>query len=282
MSIFLSDTKRADIRLIAADLDGTLLNEQKQIGERTLKALRKAAEKGILFVPSTGRILSAIPEQIMKLPSVEYAILVNGGCLWDCKRQCAVYREEIPKDRAVKLAKTMKAYGTMYDGYIDGCGYMVQSYYDQIDIYCPKALRAMIRETRRPVKSLENVISMLGGVQKMQMFFVDMELRERAWETIEEMYPDMTVTTSVYNNLEVNAKNATKGRALEKLCSHLNIKLSQVLAFGDGCNDITMLKAAGTGVAMENGAEELKREADAVTAANDKEGVADFLEKYVL
>lgn len=282
MSIFLSDMKKADIRLIAADLDGTLLNEQKQLGKRTWRALQRAAEKGILFVPSTGRILDAIPEQIMKLPSVDYAILVNGACLWDCKRQCAVYREEIPKDRAMELAKTMKTYGTMYDGYIGGCGYMAQDYYDQIDIYCPEALRTMIRATRRPVKSLESVISMLGDVQKMQMFFVDMELRKEAWEMIRETYPDMTVTTSVYNNLEVNAGNVTKGRALEKLCSHLNIELSQVLAFGDGCNDITMLKAAGTGVAMENGAEVLKKAADAVTATNDKEGVADFLEKYVL
>lgn len=282
MSIFLSDMKKTDIRLIAADLDGTLLNEQKQLSERTERALRQLAERGILFVPSTGRVLHAIPEQIMKLPSVGYAILVNGGCLWDCKRQCALYREEIPKDRALELAETMKSYETMYDGYIGGFGYMAKEYYDQIEVYCPEALQAMIKTTRCPVESLENTISALGDVQKMQMFFVDMELRKTAWEAIKKAYPDLIVTTSVYNNLEVNTRNATKGRALEKLCTCLNIKLSQTVAFGDGCNDITMLQAAGTGVAMENGAEELKEAADVIIGTNEEEGVADFLEKFIL
>lgn len=274
--------KKTDIRLIAADLDGTLLNEQKRLSKRTERALRRTAEKGILFVPATGRVLGAIPEQIMKALSVDYAILVNGACLWDCKKQRAIYRDEIPKDRAMQLAETMKTYGTMYDGYIGGCGYMDREYYGQIDIYCPKALQAMIRATRRPVDSLEQAISVLGNVQKMQMFFIDMELREKAWEAIKKDFPDMTVTTSVCNNLEVNVKNATKGTALEKLCSHLNIALSRTLAFGDGCNDITMLRTAGIGVAMENGARELKEAADAVTASNEEDGVAEFLEKYVL
>lgn len=274
--------KNTNIRLIAADLDGTLLNEQKQLSKRTERALQRAVEKGILFVPATGRVLNAIPEQVMKSLSVDYAILANGACLWDCKGQRAICKEEIPKDRAMELARMMKSYGTMYDGYINGCGYMGKNYYDQIDVYCPKPLRAMIRATRRPVKSLENAISMLGDVQKMQMFFVDMELRQKVWETIRKAYPDMIVTTSVCNNLEVTTGNATKGRALEKLCGYLNINLSQTLAFGDGCNDITMLRTAGIGVAMENGAEELKESADVVTATNDNDGVADFLEKYLL
>lgn len=273
---------KTDIRLIAADLDGTLLNEQKQLSKRTERALRRATEKGILFVPATGRVLNAIPEQIMEALPVDYAILVNGACLWDCKKQRAIYRDEIPKDRAIQLAGTMKTYGTMYDAYINGCGYMDKDYYEQIDIYCPKALQAMIRATRRPVRSLEDTVSMLGDVQKMQMFFTDMELREKAWEAIGRDFPDMTLTTSVHNNLEINAGNATKGRALKRLCGHLDIELSETLAFGDGCNDIAMLRTAGMGVAMENGAQELKEAADAVTAANDEDGVAEFLEKYIL
>ena len=90
------------------------------------------------------------------------------------------------------------------------------------------------------------------------------------------------MTSSVPNNIEVNIRAANKGNALRILCNHLGIDLSQTMAFGDGGNDITMLRCAGTGVAMANACREAKEAADDVTADNEKDGVAVYLEKHVL
>lgn len=271
-----------DIRLIASDLDGTLLDDRKNISERTWKAIDSAVKKGILFVPVTGRIPDALPEKLRTPPIGRYAITVNGAGVWDLAENKVIHRAEIPKERAIAIAHFMRRYGTMYDCYAGGRGYMEEYYYDQIGTYCLEAYRPMIRETRTPVKDLIEFLESGGDVQKMQMFFIDLDLRIRAMRELQEEFPDTAVTSSISNNIEVNIKEANKGQALQVLCGHLGIDMENVLAFGDGGNDVTLLRAAGTGVAMANGCREAKEAAGQVTESNEDDGVAVFLEKYVL
>lgn len=271
-----------DIRLIATDLDDTLLNAEKHISERNRQALERAAEKGILFVPATGRIFRAIPEEVRSLPFLRYAITVNGSGVYDCAQDETIFQAEIPCERAVEICRFMRQAGSMFDCYVNGRGYMEQYYYDRIDTYCLAPYRPMIRETRTPVPDLEAFIRQTGDVQKMQMFFVDMELRAKVMKELAETFPDAAVTSSMRNNLELNIKAANKGNALQVLCERLGIDISQTVAFGDGGNDVTMLQAAGIGVAMENACEEAKEAADRITLSNVEDGFAVFLEKYVL
>ena len=270
------------IRLIAADLDGTLFDEKKQISGRNLEALGRAAAMGILFVTATGRIYEAIPRELKELPGARYAIVVNGSGIYDRERGELIHREEIPAKRAAELCRFMRQYHSMYDCYQNGKGYVNQYYYDRIDTFCRPEYRPMYRATRSAVESLEEQILRQGDVQKMQMFFTDGELRQRAMRELAEAFPDMAVTSSVPNNIEVNICAANKGKALRILCARLGIDLSQTIAFGDGGNDITMLQSAGTGVAMANACQEAKEAARAVTADNESDGVAVYLEKYVL
>ena len=271
-----------DIRLIAADLDGTLFDEKKQISRRNLEALCRAAARGILFVTATGRIYEAIPNELKELPGARFAIVVNGSGIYDREKKELIHREEIPAERAAALCRFMKRYHSMYDCYQNGKGYVDQYYYDRIDTYCRPEYRPMYRATRSAVKDLEEQILRKGDVQKLQMFFTDGELRLKAMSELREAFPDMAVTSSVPNNIEVNIRAANKGNALRILCNHLGIDLSQTMAFGDGGNDITMLRCAGTGVAMANACREAKEAADDVTADNEKDGVAVYLEKHVL
>lgn len=271
-----------NIRLIATDLDGTLLDERKQISRRTREALYKASEKGILFVPATGRIFSAIPEPVGELPFIRYAITVNGSGIYDRVRDEMLYVAEIPKEEAVRMCHFIRQYHTMYDCYLGEHGYMEQYYYDKIDEYCSEVMRPLVRATRTPVPDLAEFIEAHGDVQKMQMFFLDMELRARVFKELAEAFPNALATSSVANNIEVNIREANKGDALKWLCSYLDIDIAETVAFGDGSNDVTMLQAAGTGVAMGNACEEAKAAADRTTSTNDEDGVAEFLEKYVL
>ena len=101
-----------------------------------------------------------------------------------------------------------------------------------------------------------------------------MEERARQLRLLPELFPELAVTSSVRNNIELNLASANKGAALEALCRHLGVAMEETVAFGDGTNDLTMLRAAGLGVAMGNAAPELKAAADMVTDDNEQAGVA--------
>ncbi len=271
-----------DIRLIATDLDGTLLNDAKHISPRSYSALETAAARGILIVPSTGRIYGGMPDEVRDLPFVKYVLTVNGAGVYDVGAATNLYEANIPCEEAVRLCDSLRRYHTMYDCYLGGHGYMEKQWYAQIDTYCRGPYRDLVRRTRTPVDDLAVYIREHGDVQKMQLFFTDMELRTRMMKEIAAEYPDMAVTSSVENNVEINTARANKGEALSWLCHYLGIDMSQTAAFGDGSNDITMLRMAGTGVAMANACDEAKAAADLVTGDNESDGVAEFIEKYIL
>lgn len=278
----MNERKKLDVRLIAADLDGTLLNEKKEVSERNLMALHRAAERGILFVPATGRIWRGLPQALLDLPFLKYVIAVNGAGVVDCEKDVTLHRAEISREDSVRLAEYMRGIGTYFDCYLNGKGCVEQHYYDRIDEFIRKNFRAFVRSSRETVPDLVEYLKTQNGVQKLQMNFADMELRRRIMQELPEKFPGVTVTTAVVNNIEVNAADGNKGCALEWLCRHLNIDLSQVAAFGDGTNDITMLQKAGVSVAMGNALEEVKAVSRYVTLTNEEDGVAAFLEEYVL
>jgi len=121
------------------------------------------------------------------------------------------------------------------------------------------------------------------GVQKLQMFFKpeDDGKRLSQLEIIPDLFPDLVATTSLSNNIEINSVDASKGRALEALCECLGIDPAESAAIGDGSNDISMLEAAGLGVAMGNAPENVKVAADMVTGSNNDSGVAQFIYKVL-
>ncbi|MGX8698680.1 MAG: HAD-IIB family hydrolase, partial [bacterium] len=119
------------------------------------------------------------------------------------------------------------------------------------------------------------------SVQKIQLFFSDPVEHRRATAELRRLLPDCYVSSSVRQNIEINCAAANKGAALLFLAEYLGIPRENTLAFGDGSNDVTMLRAAGTGVAMANAQPEARAAADAVTARNDEDGVAQYLEKWM-
>ena len=118
-------------------------------------------------------------------------------------------------------------------------------------------------------------------VEKINIFLADLKDREPLCRELEQE-PDLVITSSLYNNLEINASSATKGRALMWLADYLKIDREATMALGDGGNDLSMIQAAGIGVAMVNGLEEVKAAADFITMSNDEDGVAAAVEKFVL
>ena len=139
----------------------------------------------------------------------------------------------------------------------------------------------MILELRRPVDDLRGYVVRTGTpVQKTQMFFREAAARNAELERMIRDFPDMSVTSSYPLNIEINAKPASKGEGLRFLCRHLGIDPRDAMACGDGSNDISMLQAAGGGVAMANADPRLLAAADYVTGGNDSDGVAEAVERF--
>lgn len=267
-------------KLIAFDLDGTLLDDGKRLPPDNLRALRAAGERGLLLVPATGRLPAGLPEPLRGLPGLRYGILVNGALLYDWQEERVIGREEIPLELALRVIDYMDTLPALYDCYQDNWGYISRPLYDRAAEFVtdPGILDLLLR-LRTPVPSLREYLREKGQpVQKLQMHLKDPALRLRLLEELPGRFPELAVTSSVPSNIELNSARAHKGAALLRLCALLGIDPAQTVAFGDGSNDATMLRAAGLGVAMANAAPQVKAAAALVTGSNEEAGVARVVE----
>ena len=270
------------IRLIALDLDGTLLDTRKQLSEENRAALTRAARAGIHIVPTTGRFFDGMPEAVRELPFLRYAITINGAEVADHRTGEELYKADIPLARALELMRYLDTLPVIYDCYQDNAGWISQHLKARIDSTVKDPhFRRMLHELRKPVPELKAFVTERGrDVQKIQFFIPTPELRQELLETLPKMFPDLAVSSSVSENIEVNAAGATKGKALLGLAERLGIPREGTMAFGDGLNDLSMLEAAGVGVAMENACAEAKAAADYITLSNDEHGVAYAIQKF--
>lgn len=268
------------MKLIALDLDGTLLTTEKVLSPENEAALRRAAEAGIEIVPATGRFYSAIPESVRGLPYIRYAITINGAQIWDAREGRSLYRAEIPWQRAVELMGRLDSLPVIYDCYMDNWGWISRDHQARAADFAPhRHSLELLQKLRTPVPELKaHLAATRHDVQKVMMFFRDPALRLAAMEDLAQRFPDLAVTSSIPMNIELNSRDATKGAALERLAALLGIPRAETVAFGDDLNDVTMLRAAGIGVAMGNAGPEARAAADRITASCDENGVAKALE----
>ena len=254
-----------DIRLIAFDLDGTLLRSDKSISPRTMQALLAARERGVLLVPSTGRLLRSLPEPLLDKSLTRYHILVNGAQVYDSFEDKTLLREELTPQQAMCMLHFLKSHNVLRGVYIDGLGHMSREDFSEIEA----------------VEDLDAVTAQHNSVQKIIAFFRNPDDKQATIREITARFPGYAVSSSLGNNIEINAQNATKGSALCFLCEKIGVPIGQCMAFGDGTNDYSMLRAAGFGVAMGNASEEVQSCADAVTETNEEDGVARMIERVL-
>lgn len=269
-------------KIIAFDLDGTFLDDDKNIPEDNLQALKAASERGIMPVVATGRILEGIPEAIRALPFIRYYITVNGAYVYDAQERKTLYQGDIPVETAVQLCRYLDGLPVLYDCYQDNRGWMSAHMYDMAPEYFENEphLLDLVHRLRTKVDDLQETLRERNRpVQKMQVYFKPQNNQERLRqiELIPELFPQLATSTSFKNNIEINSVEAGKGRALAALCRSLGIDISQSLAFGDGSNDIGMLRTAGLGVAMANADQQVKAAADICTGDNNQAGLAKML-----
>lgn len=272
-----------DIRLIALDLDGTLLDSRKRLSPRNRRALEECCGRGVHIVPTTGRTAAGIPEELRQMPGVRYAITTNGAVIEDMADGRLLAECTLSWELALEILKIVDQYHVMYDPYVERRGITEPRFYEHLAEYgLTPELQEMVRATRDVYPNIiEYVENSKKPVEKINLFFPDLEERGKARKALEGIN-GILITSSMPNNLEINAPGATKGGGLLRLAAHLGLQREQTMAVGDGENDFSMILDAGIGVAMKNGRPDLKEAADYITDTNDEDGVAAAIDRFVL
>ena len=269
-------------KLILTDLDGTLLRDDKTLSPANRTALERAAGQGAQVVLSTGRSYKSLSQELRDLPFLRYFILVNGAKVYDLQTDTVLYRAEVPMDVAQGLFQMFESLDACIDCYQNDTGLIDRKYYEHLDRYIddPHALK-MTQDCRVPLDNFREAIRAGGeSVQKLQAFFHTPEARTEALHLLHETYPQLILSSSLPGNLEINAPGATKGDALLALCRALQLDPACAIAFGDGTNDLSMLRNAGIGAAMANAEPEVLAAADLVAPSNQEDGVAQVLSRW--
>lgn len=253
----------SDYRLIAMDMDGTLLNSKGAILEETADVLRQAARQGLKITLSTGRSLPAILPYRKILPLNAPVILFNGAMVADLDGNVLFHQ---PLEASA--AQAVLASGQTPKSVCVWCGQQLF-----VPAFTPET--AQYEKQARTKAVFEPEISRLAADGITKILWIDRPENHRKRKNIlSEVLPaSVSFYTSKPEYLEFVNRQISKGTALSFLCRYLNIKPAQTIAFGDGENDIPLLKTAGLGIAMANALPEVKAAADFVTASNDENGI---------
>lgn len=271
-----------EIKLIATDLDGTLLRSDKTISKETKDLLYRLDEAGVVFVPSTGRAHTELPEVIRNLPFQRFAITCNGGGVYDYDKAQYIFDFTIDREIArevLKACEDLPVYPTMVCG---GERFIQSDEKGEAPAFVREKAAPGIVDKATVCPDLKEVLEKTsGGVQKIMLYPFGTDEREVVLKELRQQFETLSITTSGPLFVEVNATGIDKGKTLELLCGHLEIPIENTIAFGDAANDLEMLKAAGYAVVPENGSEEVKAFADHICESCDDDGVRKTLEKMV-
>ena len=267
-----------NIKLVAFDLDYTMLRTGGILSDFALSTIKKASEYGIYMVPATGRARCEM-EDILEKISPRYLISVNGAVIWDLVKEKIIYKKLPPQDKIMEQLEIALSMGIYTEAYCEKV-YVDRFSYDNMEkLGMPLDQIPMFKSTRTVVSDLYGEMKRIGQVEKLHLLFKSVEDKKNR-QDIFLNHPEFAYTAAFVSNLELCAKNVDKGTALMALADILGIDRNETMAIGDGQNDVPMLKWAGIGVAMENAVPETKAAADVTTSDNDSDGAAAAIRKW--
>ena len=295
------------VRLVALDLDGTLLNRRSQITPRTRSAVLTASQQGVVVVPATGRALATLPPEVAQLPGVRYVLTTNGAAVWDLGSEpmSAVYSRYADAEkrhitqpvcllqRLFPPQKAREGFGLcqQYEGELTvfSDGRAIKDRESQ-DLAAARMARHCSTEADQPYDGRFTVVPDLAewmsreahAIEKFCLFFGSAEKAQAALPAFRQL-KGVEVVQGSPDNVEVTAQGVDKGEALLALADQLGIPRSETMAVGDSENDRALLEKAGVSAAMANAMPSIQALADYVSQADcDADGVAELFEKLVL
>ncbi len=262
------------IKLVAVDMDDTLLDGTLKVSSRTSEAIDKAHEQGVFVTICTGRMFSSALPFAQKLNMKAPIITYNGGMIRSALTKEMLFHKTIAPDVADRIVALFREKGWYLQSYINDELYVVER--------CEKAKHYEKMAGIPAIPIGEKFYSMRHEPTKMLALAQPDEILEIQKIINKEFAGEIFAATSKSTYLELTHPSVNKGHALGLLAESLNISREEVMAIGDSNNDVPMLQYAGLGVAMGNATDKIKAVAKAVTGHNNAHGVAEAIEKYVL
>ncbi|MBR5521397.1 MAG: HAD family phosphatase [Oscillospiraceae bacterium] len=261
-------------KLIAADMDGTLLTPDGRISERTIESIKKAEENGVIFTLSTGRPLQGVKRYIDQLNIDCYLITYNGAVIVHSKTDQILYNEVMDNIEAQKVYNLAVKKGTMFIVWSQNRLY-ASEFSEKTKFY-----EEITKTKAEPIIDFNQLIAQ--GITKILWYDEPDVLAGWIDEIKKEKLMSTTFTKSRAYFLEFFSNRTSKAVAMEKLGEYYNIDKKRMVAIGDQTNDLPMIEYAGLGVAMGNAVDSVKEKADYITETNANDGVAEVIEKFIL
>jgi len=260
-------------RLIALDLDGTLLDSRKEIPEGAVRAIRTVCAAGKTVVFDTGRAVPELSEQIALLPEVRYAVFASGAGIYDIQGKKAFGLQGIPGALARQIL-SLAATKDLMPQFVTADRDIIQSsHMDSLERFHMGVYRPMYEKAMTLVPDIFAFAeSCTEPFLKINLYHADPEERIRTRARLENL--ELELVYSEVSSLECSARGVNKGTGLIRLCALLGLDPRDCIAVGDAENDIPMLQAAGLGIAMGNAPSHVKAAADRIVSDLDHGGCA--------
>ena len=277
------ETKR-NYKIVASDLDGTLLNKEQTVSEENLCAISEMNRLNVEFIPTTGRAMNEIHPSLLKSPDIRYIITSNGAVVFDKNIEKPIFTRYIPKDVMRFILETTRPYNVFIVVHEGG-----KTYYDK-NKYTPEFLSKCGVDPyfgyiiSQYAEGIENYESYLLSSDEMEMVSIFFELNKLAF-SCEQIFEDcgkLCVAHPTINNLEVYSFDAGKGKTLVAFANQLGVDIADVIAVGDSNNDTSMIKEAGLSLAVANACDALKELADQTICDNSEHIAKYVLENFII
>ena len=286
-------------KLVAIDLDGTMLDSYGRVTENTKNTIKKVEEQGVEVVIASGRPIDSIKTIAKEIESKNYFIAGNGAIVYDVKKDEIIYEKTMSKEKVLEIIKICEENSISYNVYTEqeilatSLKYNVL-YYHKENLKKEESKRTKInivnnmyeyikdKEDARFLKIticdesksvFNSIIRKLREINDIEILEVSHMARKTIVQGTEE-YPIS------YYYTEISTNDVDKWNAIEFLIKKLNIKREEVMVIGDNANDKMMIEKAGLGIAMKQSAPSIIELADEVTEGNNEDGVAKILQKY--
>lgn len=268
-------------KLVASDLDGTLLNSKAEVSKENISAISELAKRGIHFVLSTGRTFAEIPDVLKNSPDIRYSIYSNGAVVYDKVTGKRIFTC-IPNELVRNILDTVNRFETHVTVRYEGCAFVDKNfqsdyhfeYYNVCDAH-----KRVVRDFAVYSDDFHNFSYSADNVEDVSVFFRNYEDKIRCKDIFSKISSLRVVEVDKFN-IEILNSEAGKGNALHSLADMLGIEYSETVSIGDSDNDRSSIEAAGLGLAVSNSTEALKKAADEVICSNEEHAVQYVLSHY--
>ena len=266
------------IRLIAVDLDGTLLPRSQVIPAESRKAVERVQAAGIEFCFCTGRTVTECRDLFPQLPPMHYGVFCTGANILDLQNNTVLAQNALTADEARALYAIVREYDCCISYMANGVVHNSRAQVERFAPYTTAPIRRLFERTHIIEDDLDAFVAHYdGSVEKFYISFLDKAVRDAAFARVSNL--PYYITDAGFNDFEIMPAGVDKGVGLVQLAALLGLTAAEVAAVGDSGNDLPMLKRAGLSVAMANASDAVRAAADIVVADNEHGGMAEILNR---